>query len=177
MKIFREDIPAEGLEVAFSIALERIRDLSPLLAGADQPPCLSLRLRPMRDNMVQAEGEIKGLLILSCSRCLQETPFILDSTFSVVFHPDRGLSQARGKEEVMLGMDDLEVYFYDGVVIDLAALLRSELELLLPLAPRCGGPCLPVCPHCGQVGGECACGEKAADPRFRRLAELKFDHD
>jgi uncharacterized metal-binding protein YceD (DUF177 family) len=175
MKILKEDIPAEGLEASFSLDPARIGALSPLLAGASQPPSLSLRLKPVRDNMIQADGTIKALLMLYCSRCLKETPFAVDSKFSVVFHPRS--PSACGKEEVRLGAEDLEVYFYDGVEIDLDSLLLSELEFLLPLAPLCDGVCLPVCPHCGKVGGGCACGKKQLPLSFSRLAELKFDND
>ncbi|MDR1397514.1 MAG: DUF177 domain-containing protein [Desulfarculales bacterium] len=177
MKIFREEIPAQGLETAFTLAPEQAKKLSPLIAGVEEAPSFSLRLQPIRDNMVRADGIIKARFTLYCSRCLKENPFAVNSKIEVVFHPHYLYARCAGKEEVMLGPEDLEVYFYDGVELDLAALLRSELELLLPLAPLCRPPCRSLCPSCGAFEGACACGQKGTDPRFSRLAGLKIEND
>jgi uncharacterized metal-binding protein YceD (DUF177 family) len=174
MKIFREDIPAQGWEAVFTLSSDQVKGLSPLIAAVEEAPAFSLRLQPLRDNMVQADGVIKARFTLYCSRCLKENPFAVDSAFRVVFLPH---APCAGKEEVMLGPEDLEVYFYDGVELDLTALLRSELELLLPLAPLCEPPCQSLCPICGVFKNACACGQKEGDPRFRRLAGLTFNNN
>jgi uncharacterized protein len=66
---------------------------------------------------------------------------------------------------------------YDGKVVDWAAIVREQLLLALPIAPRCREDCKGLCPVCGVNKNEtdCGCVTKQTDPRWDKLKLLKLD--
>jgi uncharacterized protein len=79
------------------------------------------------------------------------------------------------QERVELDPDDLEVDFYQGDILDVARLLRSETDLALPMKPLCGPDCRGLCPGCGANRNvtACRCEGPGLDPRLAPLEALR----
>jgi uncharacterized protein len=177
MKVKKQDIPREGLEVAFVNSSAKADNLgdSGIVASIMEAPAARLKLMPLAGDAVRVSGDFSAKLLLVCGRCLQANPFAVDGSLDVVFQIQ--LASQAAEEEIMLSSGDLEVYFYDGVDLNLGEMLNSEISLLLPLAPVCEEECLTICPHCGRMmtSQECDCKGPMPDSRWSKLAGLKFD--
>ena len=99
-----------------------------------------------------------------CMRCLQPAcpGFCVDS---------REVDQPGGGEE-------LSSPYVSGEELDLHAWARDALALALPTQIVCREDCAGLCPECGadlnEAGPEHA-HERAPDPRWAKLSELKLD--
>jgi uncharacterized protein len=112
----------------------------------------SLRLR----FAVQLEGP--------CMRCLAEA----EPRFEV---EAREVSQPGGGDEI-------ESPYVEESVLDLRAWARDTLALSLPAQVLCRPECAGLCAICGADLNEAGPEhhhEKAPDPRWAKLSELKFD--
>lgn len=175
MKILWEDITQQGVDAVFTDSEAKPSDLADerVIVGIIEAPRAELRLMPMRGHMVRAEGVYSAVVEVVCGRCLQPNRLDLQGKLRVVFEKQ----PESAEEEIMLSQKDLEVYFYDGVELDLAALIRSELGLLIPYAPVCEGACVNTCFKCNRfiTGDNCGCKPSGGDPRWSKLAGLKFE--
>ena len=84
--------------------------------------------------------------------------------------PTRSTSPASGEE--------LDSPYVEGEVVDVAAWTRDALALALPAHILCRHACLGLCPECGidlNNAGPEHHHEKAPDPRWAALSELKLD--
>ena len=99
-----------------------------------------------------------------CVRCLEDAsaPMTIDS---------REIDQPGGG-------DDLTSPYLSGEEIDLRSWARDSLALDLPAQVVCREDCLGLCPVCGedlnQAGGEHS-HERAPDPRWAKLGELRLE--
>jgi DUF177 domain-containing protein len=76
------------------------------------------------------------------------------------------------------GGDDLRSPYLDGEEIDVRSWARDALALALPAQIVCREDCRGLCAVCGENLNEAGpdhAHERAPDPRFAKLAELKFD--
>lgn len=100
-----------------------------------------------------------------CMRCLE------DAEPSVAVDV-REVDQPGGGEELD------SPYLDDEDVLDVSRWTRDALALALPAQILCRPDCLGLCPECGidlnNAGPEHE-HEKAPDPRWAKLSELKFD--
>jgi len=161
MRITISEIPDEGLTVETTAELAAaFRESGWELETA------SLQLGK-RGSEVEISGGFAGTVPLACSRCLEPFPFRVAPEIAVRLLP----KPTAREEEVELSGDDLEVEFYDGDVLDLAALLRAETLLTLPMKPLCREECRGLCPVCGGNRNQvaCACEVRWADPRLAVL--------
>jgi uncharacterized protein len=63
-------------------------------------------------------------------------------------------------------------------VLDLHAWARDALALSLPTTLLCQGECAGLCPVCGENLNRASPGhahERAPDPRWAKLSELRFE--
>jgi uncharacterized protein len=101
-----------------------------------------------------------------CMRCLEPA--------APVFEVDaREVSQPGAGEELD------SPYVQDGV-LDLAGWARDALALALPATLLCRPDCAGLCPVCGaelNAAGPEHSHEAAPDPRWAKLAELRFESD
>lgn len=112
----------------------------------------SLRLR--------FQAEVQG----PCMRCLggASPSYSIDA---------REVDQADGGAE----LDSPDV---DGDVVDVGAWARDGLALALPSQVLCTPDCAGLCPECGERLADLPpdhAHERAQDPRWAKLDELKFD--
>lgn len=124
-----------------------------------------------RGQEVAVSGSFEATARLECSRCLE--PLVTRVVPDVDLHllPSPGVRH----EEVELGLDDLEVDFYQGDLLDVEGLLRGEMHLALPVKPLCRAECRGLCPLCGgnRNLNPCACETRGVDPRLAPLEALR----
>lgn len=135
VKIDITQIPPEGITKTLECLAA---DLSLDLEEAKFTKPIQVITRLKREiNFVRAEGEIKGNLRLSCSRCLED--FMRDFSYGL------SLLFSVKKEDTF---------------IDITENLREEIILNHPFKVLCKSDCKGLCPLCGQNlnKGRCNCG-------------------
>ncbi len=117
-------------------------------------------------------GDIETATTLTCSRCLESFELPLELHFSLLYTTS---PEGLGKKESRVDEESVTRTHYDGVRVDLGALLAEQIYLGLPLKPLCRNECRGLCPRCGANlnQGDCGCREERADdPRLRILKTL-----
>lgn len=123
-----------------------------------------------RGGTVELTGSLRATVRLACQRCLDPVSLEIDERVQVTLAPEAGAAGTPG-EEVRLAAADLDVSFYGGDAIDLAAVLEDELILMIPE---------PVCEE--TEDGRCACcgrdiaallSAEAPDETLHPLAALR----
>ncbi len=134
---------------------------------------------------VFASGRISGFVTVACGRCIEPVKLSFDEPLRVTFLPQAEMpapdeepsSQGDGDDDdgVAITEDDLDLFGYDGEVIDLEPLVREQFVLAVPFTPLCSEGCLGLCAQCGSNRNQskCAC-EAPGDPRLAGLKALKF---
>jgi uncharacterized protein len=100
-----------------------------------------------------------------CMRCLEAAEPLLEVDAREVDQPDD------------VG-DELSSPYVDGEQLDLRAWARDALALTLPAQIVCRDDCLGLCPVCGENLNHAGPGhvhEKAPDPRWAALRELRLE--
>lgn len=122
-----------------------------------------------------ARGTLRGWLSVACGRCVGPVKLALDETLHVTFMPREQIPEdAEDDEEVEVAEDDLDLFPYTGLELDLEPLLREQLILAVPFAPLCNEDCKGLCPVCGVDRNRepCSC-EAPIDPRLAALKDVK----
>lgn len=173
MKVRLEDIPDEGLEVAFELNSAAAEDIGDVVEALLEPPKATLHLMKSGE-FVLARGQASAKLRMDCSRCLQSFDMNVEQDLDLVFQP-----LEERDDEVELASSEMEVSFYDGEEVDLGQAVLDEIGLAVPMAPLCRPECGGMCPHCGKDlrQGPCQCGTRELDPRWAKLADLKKQTD
>ncbi|HEU0036386.1 MAG TPA: DUF177 domain-containing protein [Kofleriaceae bacterium] len=130
---------------------------------------------------VFASGTFQGDLTVACSRCINPVKLVLDEKLLVTFMPahemptDDDDDAAESEDGAEVAGEDLDLFPYDGEVIDLEPLFREQFVLAVPFAPLCAEDCKGLCPQCGidRNTGTCTC-EAPIDPRLAALKGLKL---
>jgi DUF177 domain-containing protein len=117
-------------------------------------------------------GDVKSVLELPCSRCLEAFTLPVDQSFDLRYQPH---SKNTGEGEREIEEDDLTTAFYTNEAIDLGALIREQFYLALPMKPLCRAECKGLCPQCGANlnTSNCNCRPQWDDPRLAALKALK----
>jgi uncharacterized protein len=128
---------------------------------------------------VFVRGNLRGHLVVACSRCVGPANIAVDEEIFVTYMPAGAMPKQEedgADEDAEVGEDDLELYPYDGEVVDLGPLLRDQLILSVPFAPLCDDACRGLCSVCGTNlnEGECGCEREVMDPRLAALKNLKL---
>lgn len=114
--------------------------------------------------------EVAGTLLVAwadhCSRCLRPLsgPLVVD------------IDERYAEPSADPGRpDDPEAFPIVHGQIDLAPMVREELLLAVPDAPRCRPDCPGLCPICGAdlTAGPCGCDTTVRDERWAVLDQLK----
>lgn len=126
-----------------------------------------------------ATGTFKGHLTVACSRCIAPVKLVLDEQLRVTFMPQAEMPSDddtdTSEEGAEVGAADLDLFPYDGEIVDLEPLLREQFVLAVPYAPLCAETCKGLCPQCGidRNTSTCTC-ETPMDPRLAALKGLKL---
>jgi uncharacterized protein len=165
MQIRVSEIPDEGLRLLDAAALGAVYPDPSWTLDA-----VSLSIE-RRGEKVLVTGDFETTVRQACGRCVEPlvTRVAPGVDLQLVPHP----SGRQG--EVELGPDDLEVDFYQGDLLDVGGLLRSETDLALPMKPLCRPDCRGLCPVCGGNRNvtECRCETRGPDPRLAPLEALR----
>ncbi|MEO7430093.1 MAG: YceD family protein [Acidimicrobiales bacterium] len=117
------------------------------------------------EGAVTISGRVTAPWVGECRRCLDPVTGVLEATLSEIFevHPIEG-----------------ETYPLEGDEVDLERVVRDAVLLSLPLAPLCREDCPGPAPESfparvASDDGSDESGERATDPRWAGLEQLKFD--
>jgi uncharacterized protein len=164
------DLGALRLTAGEARRLELTVHLDPFALGGETYPADPADI-PVRLDISRTTGDGYSLrlrftarLAGPCMRCLEPaTPeFTVDA---------REISQPGEGEE-------LESPYVDRGILDVRAWTRDALALTLPATVLCRPDCAGLCPVCGEnlnLAGEPHEHERAPDPRWAKLSELRFD--
>lgn len=170
MYIEIKGIGPEGLVVDRSIAPFRLPLQEDEAVQVDRSHLVGELLR--EDDGIAFTGDIEAVAHPACSRCLESYDLPLDLHFDLLYTTrleEGGAGESRMHDEQVTRTP------FDGIRIDLGALLSEQIYLGLPLKPLCGEDCRGLCPRCGANRNQGACGcpeERAEDPRLRILKDL-----
>lgn len=150
--------------------LELNVDVGPFTLGGERY-AIEPALVPIRLDVSRMTGDGYALRLRfdarvdgPCMRCLEPA--------SPVFTVDaREISQPGDGEE-------LSSPYVEGGVVDLHAWARDALALVLPATLLCRPDCAGLCPVCGadlNAAGDDHHHERAPDPRWAKLSELRFE--
>ncbi len=134
-------------------------------------------LRPTRRG-IELAAAFDTVAHLSCTRCLAAMSQPLEARFRLFVLP----APEEGKQGDVPLFDEIpeddpdavDLYPIEGTVLDLAAVLREQVDLALPLRALCREECRGLCSGCGADLNvdPCRCGP-ARDERFASLEQLK----
>ena len=189
-----------NLEAAFDEPVDLSHEFEIPIGRLERPDLLSLSPALFTGRLERAEpgfvlnGRIAFSGTVACARCLAPVPFARDGEASWVFvpahekppadakaaRPDakaaRGVARAeRGEEEDgdELRTQDLDVLYYDDLVVPFDPLVEEQLQLELPMKALCREDCKGLCPECGtdRNTATCACAP-SRDERWQPLRTL-----
>ena len=133
--------------------------------------------------------------VVSCARCLAQVGFRREADISWMLAPaherpretkpapksDRD-KPARDKERetdnekddgLELTSEDLDVVYYDDLVLPLEPLVEEQVQLELPMKALCRDDCRGLCPICGADLNLAPCGcRPPSDERWKSLRTL-----
>lgn len=120
---------------------------------------------------ITIRGHARAQVEDSCSRCTRAIEHDVDAEF-LVFCDRRGSDD----ESIARALEDAgEVFYHDGIKIDITDPVREAIILSLPMNPLCREDCRGLCAGCGaDLNVEaCRCAGRAPDPRWEALNRLK----
>ena len=98
-------------------------------------------------------AEIFAVATGECIRCLDPVELEIERTIQELYlYEDDGAKKSQPKKTAPVD-DDLEeedLLYLDGVIMDLEPPIRDAIVLNLPVNPLCDPDCLGLCPDCGQ---------------------------
>ena len=92
-----------------------------------------------------------------CIRCLDPVEIVIERKIQELYlYEDDGGKNAKKKSHskksapVEEDLDEVELLYLDGVIMDLEPPIRDAIVLDLPVNPLCDPDCMGLCPDCGQ---------------------------
>lgn len=135
------------------------------------------------DGVVVATGDLQVGFEVPCGRCLDPAVVDASSRICATFIKDAervaAMDDLEDEDETGLAEEELDTWAYDGLHIDLAAVVGEQIKLAYPMRILCarGEQCRGLCNQCGAelntqaTSGKCeACGAPV-------LAELDSAQD
>ena len=95
---------------------------------------------------------------------------------SIILRPGRDKSLLRHHPWIFSGaVQRVEGEPASGETVDLEAIIREQIILMVPLKPLCQEDCRGLCPICGANFNRetCSCQVEKSDSPFAQLAKLK----
>ena len=184
MKVLTDRLTESPTELRFSVTPAWWQER----CGADSELAEGLRgileVRTLIHRMGQdlyLEGEIAGVLELTCGRCLTRYREPVREHFRLVLEPAGSRVPA---DPVGAGVlvrdggvlsDELESGWFRGSEIDLGSFFQQVIALVFPVQPVCREDCRGLCPRCGadRNAESCHCSEVRPDSPFAALRALR----
>ena len=165
----RKGLDRTTLDVELPIAwLSHV--LSETDAHVKAPGRVSIELFLQTDGVVVATGDLQVGFEVPCGRCLDAAPVDGSSRVCATFLKDPekvAKDSLEDEDEVGLAEEELDTWAYDGLHIDLAAVVGEQVKLAYPIRSLCARAerCRGLCNQCGAelnaqaTVGKCeACG-------------------
>ncbi len=92
------------------------------------------------------KGFLKAKPELQCSRCLGTFAYDMESPFQEEFFSSDADAPVSNK---IMDPSELDVFFYQGNLIDLKEVCRQIYFVSIPLTVICSGDCKGLCSNCG----------------------------
>ncbi len=172
MKILVDDIPKEGLKLEFSLdpdwVRERVTD-----PGDDFKFEGEIHVKVelhKSSNGIKVKGSYSGIASLVCPRCLDSFQSPMEESFHIRLMSE---TLVYGKRELHLTIKDLDIEYFDGIVVDLEDIILSELVVNFPHDKLCSEDCRGLCPVCGVNWNHESC--EHVDVRERPLKNRLWD--
>ncbi len=169
-----KDIPPEGERVDCVVGKEDLQ-LEENDPGIQDVLALTATIHA-EDAGFRVEGELNGLLLHECVRCLEMFATPADLPFRALYKDLSRRCSKRQEPEPVSGDSDPEETDCHPVVeqrIELPEMLREQLILSIPMQPLCSEGCQGLCQACGQNLNvqRCGCEEVKTDSPFAILQE------
>ena len=130
------------------------------------PVSMRAKANALSGGEVLVQGDVSGVRIAECRRCLDEVERPFERSFTFYYVP------ATTEEGA-----DAEVRFLpeSGVELDLGPDVREELIFALSEYVVCRDDCQGLCPRCGidRNDGTCDCETSEPDPRWEALRTIQ----
>lgn len=124
-------------------------------------------------------GDLEAQLLVSCSRCLGDTPLPVRANLTALLVPGTLLGKAAdhatdaAELAAELEADELDRGYYEGHQVVLDELVREHLLLEVPMQPLCSADCAGIeIPERLRPPAE-DFGDGETDPRLRPLEKLR----
>ena len=174
LQISIKAIPETGKDVSLDLGqewFERWREEDPGLEFSQAAIRGTVNLSKHGHDIL-VRGHLEGELGLACGRCLEPFTAPVETDFDLLLAPaprakDRKKKNCRRKNWMSI--------FIRGETVDLEAIIREQIILMVPLKPLCREDCQGLCPSCGaNLNREsCSCQADKSDSPFAQLAKLK----
>jgi uncharacterized protein len=187
VKVLVDRLTESPTELLFSVTpawwRERCGDDSELGEGLGRILEARTCLHRMGEDLY-LQGEVQGLLELTCGRCLTRYREPIRERFRLVLEPagsrvpaDPEGAAALARDGVFLS-DELESGWFRGSEIDLGSFFQEVIALAFPVQPVCREDCRGLCPRCGadRNAESCDCSEVRPDSPFAVLQALHDRH-
>ncbi len=193
-----------NLEAAFDEPVDLSHEFEIPSGRLERPDLLSLSPVSFTGRLEKAEpgfvlnGRIAFSGTVACARCLAPVPFTRQQDVSWVFVPahekpaekPKAARPAGGKpprpakaerepedEGDELRAADLDVLYYEDLVVPFDPFVEEQLQLELPMKALCREDCRGLCPQCGADRNTAPCDcAPAPDTRWQPLRSL-LSHD
>lgn len=111
-------------------------------------------------DIIDLEGKVTAKVELSCSRCLEKFPYVVE----IHIHESFTNSLEGHSDEVALIKDD---------AIDINKVIENNIIIQLPIKRLCRENCKGLCQKCGANlnASQCNC-ETEVDPRLAKLKDF-----
>ena len=129
-------------------------------------PLISVQVGSIVEVDARLEAVTEGILLSAeifavatgeCIRCLDPVELEIDRKIQELYlYEDDGGKNSKKKghskksEPVEDDLDEVELLYLDGVIMDLEPPIRDVIVLDLPVNPLCDPDCMGLCPDCGQ---------------------------
>jgi DUF177 domain-containing protein len=135
------------------------------------PVQLAMDVEKAGGDAFRVTGNVRTMLELDCSRCLEPFAVPVDAAFELRYVPHK---ENTGEGEREIAEDDLTTAYYREGLLDVFELLREQFQLALPMKPLCSDACKGLCPQCGVNlnRSTCSCAPEWEDPRLAPLKGL-----
>lgn len=121
------------------------------------------------DHGFYAVGDISGIAVLNCHRCLTEFEYPLDIPVSTMVILDQ--TEEFKDEDELIQVKPGDRY------VNLTKLIKDAILLDLPVKIVCTEDCQGLCAQCGTNlnKDQCECTDDSIDPRWEKLKEINFE--
>ena len=175
LSVSLRDIPSEGMRVTCAVSGEDLQ-LAEKDPGIKDVLALTADVHA-DDTDCWVEGELHGLLVHECVRCLEAFDMPADISFQALYkNLERRVAPGRagGHDEEESGREASDYYPMVMHHIELHDALREHIILSAPMQPLCSEKCRGLCQVCGQNlnMAVCACEEVKVTSPFAVLQDV-----